>query len=110
MEIKQGKKKRATSTSPEIREVKRRKVKQKECPYCRAVVGNLPNHIKMKHPNEAPPVNMTKEALLNKPAISANTIQTQGLYIHAGCKAELRYGETSCWHCGQSLDWTGIVS
>jgi len=91
---------------------KRGHYRQKECPFCHAFVGNLPNHIKGKHPTEAekiPPQEITKGQLLGvepkppKPKSPGDTI-----YYCTNCKAELRKGETPCWNCGEDLIWEGI--
>lgn len=97
------------------KETARGRYKQKECPYCHEPKGNLANHIRLKHPTEAPAPppapELTKEKLLGQepketappPALApGNTI-----YKHS-CRAELRYGESECWNCGESLNWEGI--
>lgn len=81
--------------------------KQKECPYCHNHYGNLANHIKLKHPLEVPPVELTKEALTEKqppkPASPEDTV-----YYCDACRAVLRKGENPCWHCGNTLVWEGV--
>lgn len=80
---------------------------QKECPYCHIHVGNLGNHIRMKHPTETPPVELTKENLLKGKATPL-TIEPAPVYYCTSCKAKLRKGENPCWHCGATLNWEGI--
>lgn len=92
--------------------------KQKECPYCHTHVGNLGNHVKMKHQAEAQeaeehpaPQELTKEQLLGErgegpPPPSRQAGQT--IYYCQDCHAELRKGEATCWKCGQVLVWEGI--
>lgn len=96
---------------------KRGHYKQKECPYCHIHVGNLGNHINLKHPAErakVPPVDLTKQDLLGEtkkhPAdeTPAEVKKANQLYYCQDCKAELRQGEETCWHCGAVLNWEGI--
>lgn len=90
---------------PVKKEPKRGHYKQKECPYCHKYVGNLGNHVKLKHPLEHPPEYLTKERLLDK----KRTPQNEGVtYACLQCHAEIRKGETSCWNCGKFLNWEGI--
>lgn len=92
---------------------------QKECPYCHAMVGNLGNHVKMKHPTEAAqdgikPKELTKEDLLGqKPPETpqdskARQVLNPPVYYCTACKAKLRKGENPCWHCGEPLIWEGV--
>lgn len=89
---------------------------QKECPYCKVPVGNLPNHIKMKHKDQAEAEGfnqalrgINKDDLLGghkqevTPAAPGVTI-----YYCTNCRAKLRKGENPCWKCGESLKWEGI--
>ena len=99
----------------EIKQPKRGAYKKKECPYCGKMVGNLGNHVKMAHPREAaaavaPPA-ITKEDLINPGAVKREApVPTVGdtTYYCQDCKAELRKGETECWHCGEKLLWEGV--
>lgn len=85
---------------------KRGSYKQKECPYCHAHVGNLGNHIRLKHPAAAKEkIELTKEDLL---AGKAKPLSDEPTYYCIDCKAELRKDENPCWHCGKYLDWTGV--
>jgi hypothetical protein len=98
--------------SPGQKGKKRGQYKQKECPYCHQFVGNLGNHVKMKHPAETPPVEVTKEELLGvlpvTPAPPKPAELTTTVYFCTDCKAELRKGEENCWHCGAVMNWEGI--
>jgi hypothetical protein len=92
---------------------KRGQYKQKECPYCHIHVGNLGNHIHMKHPAESPPVEITKEEILGikkaeTPGQKKATEVTPPTYFCTECKAELRKGEEKCWNCGAVMNWEGI--
>jgi hypothetical protein len=86
--------------------------KQKECPYCKKHVGNLGNHVKMKHPAETPPAEITKEELLGgkttTPAPKKTSELTPLTYFCTDGKAELRKGENPCWNCGAAMNWEGI--
>lgn len=86
---------------------KRGHYRQKECPYCHTHVGNLGNHIRMKHPAERPPVEITKESLVSgeKPA---PVEKGDPVFYCNDCHAELRKGENPCWNCGKFLNWSGI--
>lgn len=95
-------------TLPEKKK-KRGGYKQKECPYCKAVVGNLPNHITLKHPNEA----ATKAVEITKADIVSGKVKVSPpgekiIYACLNCKAEVRKGEGICWNCGEALNWEGI--
>jgi hypothetical protein len=103
--------------TPTPKTKKRGQYKQKECPYCHIHVGNLGNHIRLKHPVEfgaAPPVELTKENLLGVPTkspveIKPEEVRKAGLtYYCQDCKAELRQGENPCWNCGATLVWEEI--
>lgn len=100
------------------KEVKKHKqYKRHECPYCKKMVGNLPNHKLQKHAAEAdaehrPALDkavLTGAALPG--AVETPTSHPQDIIYYCmgeNCHAELRKGEESCWKCGQGLDWTGI--
>jgi len=103
-------------------ELARGRYKRIECPYCHDFVGNLPNHVRMKHPTEnypgpPKPPPLTKEAILGeKPVEIAQTdIAVQEVpdhhreYACADCHAEVRKGEAACWNCGGVLNWEGIT-
>ena len=90
--------------------MKRGGYKKQECQFCHKFVGNLPNHIRLKHSKEAEagepikPVEITRDALLkDKPKPPEEKI-----YYCQDCKAELRKGEKKCWNCGVGLIWEGI--
>ncbi len=95
---------------------KRGNYKQKECPYCHQMVGNLGNHVKMKHQAEVkdnpapPPRELAKQDLI--PGAEPKIIQAHDLtvliYYCQDCKAELRKGEMECWNCHAVLNWEGI--
>jgi len=92
---------------------KRVHYQQKECPYCHAMVGNLGNHVKLKHPGEIPPPpELTKEDLLGVPSKEPKpkppTELNPPTYYCTDCKAELRAGENPCWNCGAVLNWEGL--
>ncbi len=89
---------------------KRGQYKERECPYCHVHVRNLGNHIKMKHPAEAPqPPELTKEQLVGIAPVNPQEPKPEKLaYFCNDCKAELRKGENPCWHCGANLIWDGI--
>lgn len=95
---------------------KRGSYKQKECPYCHTMVGNLGNHVKMKHQAEAkdtpapPPAELTKQDLLPGavPKEKKDSELTSPVYYCQDCKAELRKGESECWNCHAVLNWEGI--
>ena len=100
---------------PPEKPTKRGQYHERECPYCHTPVRNLPNHIRLKHPQESkkppePPI--SKESLLTgvKPKKEAdpasNTLKTP--YYCTNCKAELRKDENPCWQCGEYLNWEGI--
>ena len=93
---------------------KRGNYAQKECPYCHKFFGNVQNHIKMVHPTEAeaegrpvdpPPV--SKESLLGDPPPREPKPEDK-IYYCQSCRARLRKGETTCWHCGAVLVWEGL--
>ena len=87
---------------------KRGHYQQKECPYCHVMVGNLGNHVKLKHPTESsPPAEMTKESLLGKKPATPPPKETK--YYCQNCRAVLRKGEEACWQCGTILNWKGII-
>jgi hypothetical protein len=91
---------------------KRGQYKQKECPYCHVHVGNLGNHVKMKHPTEtgAQPLELTKEKLLGSEVLpKKDTEITPVTYYCSDCKAEVRKGESNCWNCQAALLWDGIA-
>lgn len=104
------------SPAPKTPEKKRGHYKQKECPFCGAMVGNLGNHVQLKHPTEkgAAPREITKEDLLGQhPAAPGGDAPARNPaspppYYCQDCKAELRKGEASCWQCGAALDWSAI--
>lgn len=81
--------------------------KQKECPYCHIHVGNLGNHIRLKHATEAPPVEISKESLLKKKSTSVMNTNEPTYYCN-DCHAELRKDENPCWKCGKLLNWSAI--
>lgn len=91
---------------------KRGHYKQKECPYCHQMVGNLGNHVKLKHAAETPPAEVTKEELLGVPTVEPKAHKKLELipttYYCTDCKAELRKGEETCWHCGAVMNWEGL--
>jgi len=91
---------------------KRGQYKQKECPFCHVFVGNLGNHVNMKHPGETPPLEITKDELLGvkgtTPLPKKATELTPPTYFCTDCKAELRKGEEKCWNCGAVMNWEGI--
>lgn len=96
---------------------KRGSYKQKECPYCHSMVGNLGNHVKMKHQAEAkdtPPVpapqELKKSDLLtgSQPKATKDMELTSPTYYCQDCRAELRKGESECWNCHAVLNWEGI--
>lgn len=101
----------SSKQNPDIPEKKKKRggYKQKECPYCKVMVGNLPNHIKLKHPAEATQAvqALTKDDILSGHA-KENIIHGQKTYACADCHAEIRKGESECWHCGETLVWEGI--
>lgn len=89
---------------------------QKECPYCKVPVGNLPNHIRLKHSDQAEAEGFTpesteisKEALLGE---SKKETHSSGpgvtIYYCTDCRAKLRKNENPCWKCGKQLNWQGI--
>ena len=96
--------------------------KQKECPYCHAMVGNLGNHVQMKHPNIAGERLISKDDLLGVPVRNGKlpenpeNIQLRlneeklhpPVYYCQDCRAELRKGESQCWQCGAAWDWSEI--
>ena len=114
--------KKAVAEKPEPPKPKRGQYKKKECPYCHKHLGNLENHIRLKHPAEAKkdgratePPPASKEQLLgiapaNPPADLPEKITyfCQGTFEGSKCKAELRKGENPCWQCGEYLNWEGI--
>jgi hypothetical protein len=96
---------------------KRGAYKQKECPYCHKHVGNLGNHVKQKHQAEVkdspplqPPAELTKQDLLpgDVPKMKNEAKLTSPVYYCEDCHAELRKGESECWHCHSVMDWEGI--
>ena len=92
----------------EAKESKRGHYRKVECPFCHSMVGNLGNHVKLKHPAEAQQTPVTKETLLGqqKPPPS---VEAPPVYYCVECKAKLRKGENPCWHCGAKLNWEGIA-
>lgn len=111
-----GGKKAPGKLPPEVKK-KRSHYKQKECPYCNMPVGNLPNHIRMKHADQAkaegyqvekPPA--SKEELLSgkKPGKEQTPFDPVQVYYCTACRARLRKGENPCWHCGETLNWEGV--
>lgn len=50
----------------EAKESKRGHYRKVECPFCHSMVGNLGNHVKLKHPAEAQQTPVTKETLLGQ--------------------------------------------
>lgn len=91
---------------------KRGHYRRVECPYCKKHVGNLENHIRLKHPaeleKEGKPLEpeLTKEDLLGK-----KEPEPEGIRYRCGnCQAEIRKGEDTCWNCGQKLAWEAIES
>lgn len=95
-------------TSPQKPKKARGHYGQKECPFCHRIVGNLPNHVKLKHPAESPPASEpTKDTLLggHKPP---PTTTPSNKYYCLECNGVLRKGEETCWQCGISLNWEGI--
>jgi hypothetical protein len=100
-----GEKDKKEEKAPDKKHPKRGNYKQKECPYCHAMVGNLGNHVRLKHPTEAPPREITKETLVEGKLPKAEDAPT---YYCTTCHAELRKGENPCWNCGATLVWEGI--
>ena len=112
----------------ETKETARGQYKRKECPYCHEHVGNLPNHIRLKHPTESPaeapaPAELTKAEILAGKAGTQDPAPDQGAgdapaqvqgntsFCHVcpdGKRAEVRKNETECWRCGSPLEWGGI--
>ena len=94
---------------------KRGQYKKQECPYCHVHVGNLANHIRMKHQAEREegeehparePTELTKDDLLGGKARKEPEEKT--VYYCTACHAELRKGETPCWNCGEAMVWEGL--
>jgi len=91
-------------------EKKRGQYKKVECPHCHTYVGNLQNHIRMKHQTPAdksqppPAKTLTKDDLI----IGAPPPDEPKVYYCTGCKAELRKGENPCWNCQAVLIWDGL--
>lgn len=81
--------------------------RQKECPYCHNHYGNLGNHIKLKHPLEELPAELTMESLTQKKKVVPDT-PGSSIYYCTNCRAELRKGENPCWNCGNTLLWEGL--
>jgi hypothetical protein len=91
---------------------KRGSYKKTECPHCHKYVGNLKNHIMLKHPTEADgkPLELTREKLLGSEVLpKKDTEITPVIYFCSDCKAEVRKGETNCWNCQATLLWDGIA-
>ncbi len=96
---------------------KRGHYQQKECPYCHAMVGNLKNHVSLKHQaeaGEAPPLpapqELTKDDLVtgSEPKAKKDNELKPPVYFCQDCKAELRKGESECWNCRAVLNWEGL--
>ena len=68
---------------------KRGHYKKQECPYCHKHFGNLENHIKLKHPLESPPAELTKEDLINPRPVKEKVVESVR-YVCVDCHAELR--------------------
>lgn len=95
------------ATPGEVKKSPRGHYAQKECPYCHTHVGNLGNHIKMKHAADEPPLELTKESLLT--GKKEHLLKTNApIYYCNDCHAELRKGEAACWNCHKVLNWTGL--
>jgi len=85
--------------------------KKKECPYCGAMVGNLGNHVKMKHAAEAvqePPRELTIESLTSGVPARRKAELAETIYYCIDCHSQLRKGEASCWNCGAVMNWEGL--
>lgn len=100
---------------PEPEKKKRGQYKKQECPYCNKVVGNLANHIRMVHGDEAKregyqveKPDITKDDLLGTGSKADNLTPKPPIYYCTNCRAKLRKGENPCWNCGQLLNWEGI--
>jgi hypothetical protein len=83
------------------------------------MVGNLPNHLRLKHPTEKvqkPPEKkpLTKEEILGEkppedPETEVQEIPNyKQIYACSNCRAEVRKGEAECWNCGLGLNWEGL--
>ena len=97
----------APAEQPPKKEKRSGGYKRHECPYCHKIVGNLGNHIRQKHPTEAPaPKEVTKESLLGQAPKEKKTPEKVYYCLH--CRAELRKNENPCWKCGQYLNW-GLI-
>lgn len=97
---------------PEIK--KRGQYKRIECPHCHTFVGNLANHMKLKHPTAAKtePETLTKEDLLGTPGDKEEEPEIKGakqVYRCSNCQEAVRKGENPCWKCGAVLNWEGIA-
>lgn len=90
--------------------------RQKECPYCGDHVGNLGNHIRLKHGDQAKKEGLTletpeisKDALLSGQRAKTPEVANVPIYYCTHCHAKLKKGENPCWHCGESLNWEGVA-
>jgi hypothetical protein len=113
------------NTAPKVSTIvkpKRGHYQQKECPYCHSMVGNLGNHVKLKHPGNDPnppaPAKPTMEEMLGKetpkPEKPAEIKKAEAFYFCTTCAnegekaARVRSGEETCWRCGAVLNWEGL--
>lgn len=109
------KEKAQPASPPKSGEKKREHYRQKECPYCGVHVGNLGNHIRMKHGEQAKAEGHTletpevsKEALLSGEKPKKPELVNVPIYYCTACRAKLKKGENPCWHCGEYLNWEGV--
>jgi predicted RNA-binding Zn-ribbon protein involved in translation (DUF1610 family) len=106
--------KQAPAPEPEPKK-NRGKYTKVECPYCGAHVGNLPNHIRAKHADQAKAEgfqvekpDVTKGDLLGQSKPPDNLTPKPPIYYCTNCHAKLKKGENPCWKCGEYLVWEGI--
>lgn len=110
------KKEQSVASQPKSVEKKREHYRQKECPYCGVHVGNLGNHIRMKHGDQAKNEGLnlekpevSKEALLSGEKPRTPEVANVPIYYCNACHAKLKKGENPCWHCSQYLNWEVVA-
>lgn len=98
-------------------EKKRGHYRRIECPYCHKHVGNLQNHIRLKHPTELKKEGKPIETELTKEDLLGTAKHEEGpakqRYFCQNCYAKgvvtfVRKDEKTCHVCGETLIWEGI--